>query len=111
MHRIKSIGVLSFAKISGLCYFALGLVFVPLFLLFAFVGGAVARQTGAPAAFAPVFGIVLAVLMPVLYGVMGFVFGAIAAFIYNLMAGWVGGIEVELQLAGAPPIVTPAAGQ
>ncbi len=37
------------------------------------------------------------VLMPVIYGVMGFVFGVIGAAIYNLIAGWIGGIEVEVE--------------
>lgn len=47
-----------------------------------------------------------------LYGVMGFVFGAIGALIYNLVAKWVGGFELELELQPpgprAPyPIVPP----
>ena len=31
--------------------------------------------------------------IPVLYLVFGFIFTAIAAWLYNLVAGWVGGIE------------------
>jgi hypothetical protein len=38
-----------------------------------------------------------ALFMPVLYAVMGFVFGVIGAFIYNVIAKWVGGIEVEVE--------------
>jgi len=35
--------------------------------------------------------------MPVLYGVMGFIVGAVGALIYNLIAGWIGGIELRLE--------------
>ncbi len=51
--------------------------------------------------FAGVVGIVLAVLMPVLYGAIGFVSGAIGALLYNLLAKWVGGFELELDLQPA----------
>jgi hypothetical protein len=50
--------------------------------------------------------------MPVFYGAMGFVFGAIGALLYNLLAKWVGGFEFELEarttLPAAPyPIIPP----
>ena len=31
------------------------------------------------------------------YGVFGFIFGVISAAIYNLIARWIGGIEVEVE--------------
>jgi hypothetical protein len=105
MQRIKSVGVLSLAKVSGLCYGAIGILLVPFFLLFAAIGSIAGKQAGAPA-FAPVFGVVLAVCAPILYGAMGFVMGALGAFIYNIIAGWIGGIEIELQPTG--PDVAPA---
>jgi hypothetical protein len=37
------------------------------------------------------------IFIPIIYGVMGFVFGIIMAAIYNLIAGWIGGIEVEVE--------------
>ena len=36
--------------------------------------------------------------MPVLYGAMGFVSGAIGALLYNLFARWVGGFELEMEV-------------
>ena len=50
--------------------------------------------------------------MPLIYGAMGFVGGAIGALIYNLFAKWVGGIELEMELRPqtltAPyPIIPP----
>jgi hypothetical protein len=44
-------------------------------------------------------------LMPFLYGVMGFVGGAIIAGVYNLVAGKIGGIEIELAPAGDQEIL------
>ena len=97
MHTIKSVGVLSVAKILGVLYFALGLIFMPIFLLAGLAG---MMAGGREAAFSGITGIVLAIMMPVLYGGLGFVMGAIMAFLYNLVAKWLGGIEVQVQ---APP--------
>jgi hypothetical protein len=41
--------------------------------------------------------IIGAILAPVLYGIVGFIIGALAALVYNLVAGWIGGIEIELE--------------
>ena len=38
MHMVKSVGVMSVAKIMGLIYGCLGLIFMPLFLLIGVVG-------------------------------------------------------------------------
>ena len=43
------------------------------------------------------FGTMFAIAMPLMYACMGVVGGAIGAALYNLVAGWVGGIEVELE--------------
>jgi hypothetical protein len=42
-------------------------------------------------------GVAMLIFLPILYGVAGFVFGAIAAAVYNLIAGIVGGIEIEVE--------------
>ena len=76
MHVIKSVGVLSVAKIMGLTYGCMGLLAAPIFLLFGLIGS-LAGQDKTP--FAGIFGVVLAILMPILYGVLGFIFGAIGA--------------------------------
>jgi uncharacterized membrane protein len=39
------------------------------------------------------------IFMPIMYGVMGFIFGILMAAIYNLIARWIGGIEVEVETA------------
>jgi hypothetical protein len=35
--------------------------------------------------------------MPVLMGILGFVFFVIFAAIYNLLASWLGGVEIEVK--------------
>ncbi len=109
MHVVKSVGVLSFAKIMGLIYGCLGLIFIPFFLLMG-LAGSFAGQDKTP--FAGIFGVVFAILAPILYGAMGFVMGAIGALLYNLFAKWVGGFELELEsrptgLVAPYPIVPP----
>ena len=105
MQRVKSFNVMSVAKISALCYGAMGLIFIPFFLLFGAIAGMAGKEAGGPGqAFGAVFGLGMAVMMPVIYAVMGFIMGALGAFVYNLISKWVGGIEVELEPMNAAPI-------
>jgi len=110
MHVVKSMGVMSVAKVMGLLYGCMGLLFAPIFVLLGLLGS-LAGTDQTP--FAGIFGIVFAILMPVLYGVMGFIMGAIGALLYNLVAKWVGGFELELELPASRlqppyPAVPPA---
>ncbi len=84
--QIRRFGIGQTAKVVAALYTLLGLVFVPVFLVAAMFSP---KETA--------FGTGLAVALPVLYGVMGFIFTAIACAIYNFVAGFVGGIEVELE--------------
>jgi hypothetical protein len=92
---------MSVAKIMGLLYGCMGLIFAPMFILIGLVGS-IAGRNNVP--FAGIAGIFIAILMPILYGAMGFVLGAIMALLYNLVAKWVGGFELELQVVSAVPV-------
>lgn len=94
MVSLRSVGVLSCAKIMGATYGCLGLIFLPFLLLGGFASMMLGRGSGALSGVAMLF---LAILLPVCYGAMGFIFGALTAWIYNLVAGWVGGIRLELK--------------
>src|SRR2546425_613749 len=74
MHVVKSVGVMSVAKIMGLIYGCMGLIFAPFFLLMGLLGSLVGEQKSP---FAGVFGVVIAILMPLMYGAMGFVTGTL----------------------------------
>jgi len=114
MHIVKSVGVLSVAKILGLLYGCMGLIIAPLFLMMGLMGSALGQQNSPLAGiFGVGFGIGLAVFAPVLYGAMGFVMGAIGALLYNLFARWVGGFELEIEvrprtLTAPYPVIPPA---
>jgi hypothetical protein len=85
--QIRRFGIGQTAKVIGVLYALMGLIFVPVFLVVA--------------AFSPNekgFGAGFALALPIIYGVMGFIFTAIGCAIYNLVAGWVGGVEVELDV-------------
>jgi len=75
-------------------------VFALTYAIFGFIGGVIfcvtslftQTQAGALA-----FGIGAVIGFPILYGAMGFVFGAVFAWIYNVVAKRVGGIEIETE--------------
>jgi hypothetical protein len=46
-------------------------------------------------------GALFALALAVLYGVCGFIFTAIGCLLYNVVASWIGGIEVELETGGS----------
>jgi len=89
---IHRVGPLSSAKVVGLLYTILGLAMGALFSLVAAVGGFGHR--GPAGAF---FGVAAVVVLPVTYGVMGFVMTLIMAALYNALAKLVGGVEIDLR--------------
>ena len=44
----------------------------------------------------PFLSIFAVILFPIMYGIAGFIMGGIFAIIYNMIAGKVGGIKIEL---------------
>jgi hypothetical protein len=99
---IKRVEPVSCAKIAGVIYAAMGLLIGALFSLFALLGMAFSgTQRGlAQNAVSPLIGAVIGlgaiVMCPILYGMMGFVFALIGAWLYNLVASKVGGIEIDV---------------
>lgn len=84
--RIARFGTFQTAKVMAVLYALMGAVFIPFFLL--------------ASLFSPDFlglGIGFAIVMPVIYGVCGFIFVAIGCVIYNFVAKHTGGIEVDLE--------------
>jgi hypothetical protein len=99
---IKRIAPLQAGKMMGILYACMGLIFMPIMILAAMAGAFAQHAQGQSASAAPaaaVAGIMfgMGLFMPVIYGVMGFIFGIIGAAIYNLVARWIGGIEVEVE--------------
>jgi hypothetical protein len=103
IRRIKRITPLQAGKMMGVLYGCMGLIFLPFFALAGLAGAfaqtAQQNQGGAhpPAALFGGMMLGFAILLPVFYAVFGFLFGILFAAIYNLIARWIGGIEVEVE--------------
>ena len=99
---VKRIGIGSAAKISGAMYGSMGLIFGFIFFVISLFGAGLASQLtegsdGAPPWLGALFGVGAIVLLPLLYGFLGLVIGAISAGLYNLFARLVGGLVVEVE--------------
>ena len=100
---IRKIGVLSLGKVMALMYAGIGLVIGVRYALFAVVGGgammAMGGEEGAALGGGMMMGMGLAavIVLPILYGVLGFIGGIISAFFFNLAAKYAGGLELEVQ--------------
>lgn len=94
---LNRVGVLSAGKIFGILYAAIGLLIGIPFALISLLGLAAQPEAGGEAAiFGLLFGVGSVVIWPLLYGVLGFITAVISAFLYNLLAGMVGGLELDL---------------
>ncbi|KYK28292.1 MAG: hypothetical protein AYK19_21075 [Theionarchaea archaeon DG-70-1] len=98
MQEIKKIGVFSMAKIEAALGAVIGFIVGIIWAIIAVFVRGFAEVAGAPMRTAgPIFGVAAIVIMPLLYAVIGFIGGALIAFLYNVIAGWIGGIEIELE--------------
>ena len=102
MAIVRRVGPGSAFKIGLVLYAILGLA-LGIFMAFLSTSAGSLGGLGMPGAGAPgsrVFGfgmgIGAVIFFPILYGVAGGVFAAIGAVVYNLVAGWVGGLEVDI---------------
>jgi ABC-type glucose/galactose transport system permease subunit len=92
---IKRVGPLSCAKIAAALYAAIGLVLGVIFSLGAMAGAMVGGDSGA-GGIGMIFGVGSIVLLPIVYGCIGFVGTLLMAYVYNALASAVGGIEVDI---------------
>jgi hypothetical protein len=103
--RLKRIAPLQAGKMLGAFYGLLSLIFVPFMLIFMAVGSFAAASRGGASGMPLMMGMGVGfmIFLPVVYGVLGFIFGVIGAFIYNLMGRWIGGFELEFEPVPPPP--------
>jgi hypothetical protein len=112
---VKRIGVLSFAKVYAVLMAFVGLLVGLIWALILLVAGAavssVPQQQGAAngpgagsiMAMGAVGALMIVIFAPIFYGVIGFVFGAIGAALFNLAAGVAGGLEMDVVGGEAVP--------
>jgi hypothetical protein len=95
---INRVGPVSCAKITGTLYAILGLIVGAFISLFALAGGMnMAADRPGGAMFGALMGIGAIVMLPILYGLCGFVATLIGAWLYNVAAGIVGGVEIDVR--------------
>ena len=92
MHEIKSFKIFQTAKVIAVLY-----------LIFGFVEGVILATmvTHRPPQ-APYKGtvLILVISVPILAGVLGFIFGVIFCWLYNVVAARIGGVAFELTPRG-----------
>jgi hypothetical protein len=93
---IKRIGPVSCARITGTLYAIIGLLAGVVFSLIAVAGGFASKNTSGRGMGA-IFGVGAIVAFPILYGGIGFIFTLVVAWLYNALARFVGGIQVDLE--------------
>lgn len=87
---LNRIGPLSAAKVVAVLYAIFGLImgaFFSIAALFRSDGGGLGAM----------WGVAAVVIFPVLYGVLGFLVTLLTTWLYNVVAGAVGGIELDLR--------------
>ena len=91
---LRRIGPLSAAKISGVLYLAIGLIAGFMMAAMSFF----MPRTEETGIFLNLFfGFGAIIFLPIFYGVMGFFAGLIGAALYNLVAGFIGGLEMDFE--------------
>ena len=89
---VKRIGLLSLAKITTLFGILHGIVMGLFWGFFIEMLGFAARRPG----IAGLVGLGLFVVLIIAGAVIGFIAGIVWAFLYNIFAGWTGGVEIEV---------------
>ena len=96
MATLKRIGPGSAFKVGAVAYGLLGLILGIFCSAFAIAGRHWHIPQHSQIFWISNVGVFAVILCPIIYGILGGVAAAIGAAIYNLVAGWVGGLEVEL---------------
>jgi len=92
---VRRVGPLSFAKVTAMLYALMGLIFGACISLFSLLGSAFGPKEMFGGGI--LFGVGAIVALPIFYGILGFIVSLISAALYNLVASWVGGVELDVQ--------------
>jgi hypothetical protein len=92
--KLKRIGVLSLAKYFTIIWLIFGVIYAAMFaVLGAFIGSLLTLPsfiTGAGI-------VVVIIVIPLVFALAGFIIGALAAIIYNLIVRLTGGVQMDLE--------------
>ena len=94
---IRKIDPLSVGKIAGLLYAVIGLLIGALVSVIAMAGARLGGEAGDSVPLVGMlFGAGAIIFLPICYGIVGFIGSVVAAAIYNIAAGVVGGIRIDV---------------
>ena len=93
---ITKVNAVSVAKVAAVLYAGLGLLFGAMFSVIGMAGltGTMGNTEGG-ALFGLLFGAGAVIVLPICYGIFGFIGSLIFAALFNVAAGMTGGIEIE----------------
>jgi hypothetical protein len=95
MAVLKSISPASAFKVGLVAYGIVGLILGLFCSLIALGAPGLARHAH-PMFVGRFVGVFAVIICPIIYGILGGIAAVIGAGIYNLAAGWVGGLEVDI---------------
>ncbi|MGB6775551.1 MAG: hypothetical protein WBD25_19760 [Terriglobales bacterium] len=101
MYSLRSVDVMSCAKVMGAIYGCLALIVLPPLVLLS--GLSFLLHGPNPQPHRGLWLVLPAILAPILYGLIGFFMGALTAWVYNFAARQIGGIQLELRPVIANP--------
>ena len=97
--QLVCVSILQSSKIMTALYVLMGCIYTLIGIPMIIFGSPAIQKMG-----------IIYLLMPILMGILGFIFFVIFAWIYNLLAKWLGGFEVEIKNIddAAPPVSATA---
>ena len=96
MQSIRRVDPISAMKVSAVLYAAIGLFIGLIISLVSMAGFMAAASQDMPGAFRLFFGVAAIIVAPIFYAVVGAIGGLVMAAVYNLVAQFTGGIQIEL---------------
>jgi hypothetical protein len=93
MYEIRQVGILSVALAFGGMSAAFGLV-IGVFV--SIMSAGLSSLAGGHGMVSVFFGIGGIIVLPLMYGIGGFIGGLISAFVYNIVANFIGGVRIKL---------------
>ncbi len=97
LYRINRFGIKQTSKVAGLVYFVIGILITP----FVYLSTLAPPAPGADPKAKLGLGVVL--MLPFIYGLIGYAGTALMLFIYNRVTKRVGGVELDIVYAVTPP--------
>ena len=89
--KIKRILPLSLAKLTGLVLACLGFIFGAMITLLTIIGALTGIKPQGASSYIAI------IVLPIIYGGFGFVMAFVQAWLFNLVAKKIGGLEIEVE--------------